>query len=107
MSEAIEAPEIKQGFKPKYRARFRQGRIEAGWSGRALAFEIGITAQAISQFELGKEAISLDNFLLACTKLNLSVYWVLKHRGEMFEEGGPTPTSGRVRKKPAKRSPAK
>ena len=87
------------------RARFREGREAAEWSRQALGFEIGMSPQAMSQFELGKQRLDLENFMLACEVMGLNVCWVLKGKGTMFEEGGPIKQTDRpARKKPARRT---
>lgn len=106
-SKEVAPIHIKPRFNTNLRARFREGRVAADWSARALAFEVGMTAQAMSQFELGKQRLDLENFMLACEVMGLNVCWVLKGAGSMFDEGGPIKQENRApRTKPARRKKA-
>lgn len=102
MPEAIEAPEIKQHFHA-YCERFREGRKAAGMTATALGEAIGLSPQAISQFEIGKQRLDLEKFVAACDALRLNVRWVLKGMGAMWE--GKAPASSKPR--PAKRANSK
>lgn len=81
-------------------ARFREGRKETGYSARAVGIAIGISAQAMHQFETRGEGLSLNNFVAACALLNLNVRWVLTGQGSRFEHGQPAsaPKRGRTSK---------
>jgi transcriptional regulator with XRE-family HTH domain len=99
MVEAIEKPEVKQYLQQDYTARFREGRKASGVRLLDLAATLGISQQAILQFETGKQRLDLERFVAACDALKLNVRWVLKGLGEMWE--GPAPVSKKAR--PAKR----
>jgi len=96
MSEAIEAPEIKQELNPTFHARFREGRKLAGYSLRAVGEAAGVSLQAISNFEAGRQQLQLANFIAACDLLHLNVRWVLKGLGTMWEGGPPARTKPRT-----------
>ncbi|RPD50042.1 XRE family transcriptional regulator [Hymenobacter sediminis] len=86
-------PEVKQEFTPTaYQRRFKEGRIAAGASLKAVADEVGVSLQTIGQFELGKQSMKIDNFLKACEALHLRTDWVLHGTGPMFTGARPVPT---------------
>jgi transcriptional regulator with XRE-family HTH domain len=107
MVEPTTAPKLKYDLQP-YCERFREGRKAAGLSSAALGQAIGMSPQAISQFERGLQRLDLEKFVAACDAMHLNVRWVLKGLGKMFEGPAPAPKSGRPakRKKPSPPTPA-
>lgn len=92
---------VPQHFQP-YCERFREGRKAAGVSSIALGQAIGMSPQAISQFERGLMRLDLEKFVAACDALHLNVRWVLKGLGDMFEGRPPASKQGRPAKRIAK-----
>jgi transcriptional regulator with XRE-family HTH domain len=94
MNQPDIAPKIKQEFTPTdYQKRFKEGRLAAGASLQSVAEAVGISLQAIGQFELGKQSMKIDNFLKACEFLNLRTDYVLHGTGSRFVLGKrPAPT---------------
>jgi transcriptional regulator with XRE-family HTH domain len=94
MVEQATPAEVKQCLQP-YCERFREGRKAVGLSAAAVGEALGMSAQAVSQFELGKQRLDLEKFVAACDAMRLNVRWVLKGLGEMFEGPAPIPKKGR------------
>jgi transcriptional regulator with XRE-family HTH domain len=86
-----------------YQKRFGQGRKEAGLTLQELGDAVGMSPQAVSQFERGKDSISLVNFLAAVAAMGLRVEWVLTGRGRMWEKN--PPAKQEPRKRAAARKP--
>lgn len=100
MDEAIAPAQLKHYFVALYGMRFREGRKASGVKLGSLAAQLGMSQQAILQFETGKQRLDLERFVAACDACGLSVRWVLKGLGEMWE-GEPPAT---IRPRPAKRT---
>lgn len=86
-----------------YQKRLQEAREELLYPLPQLGEAVGMSFQAISQFEKGISSMSLEKFLRLCQVLHLRTEWVLHGRGARFE-GGP-PVVPRVRHRPAKRTP--
>jgi transcriptional regulator with XRE-family HTH domain len=84
-SEEVAPKNLKQGLPhPDYVTRFKEGRKAAGYSSIKLGKEIGITPQALLQFESGKQQLKLEKFIAACEAMGLDFNWVLRGEGLMF-----------------------
>jgi transcriptional regulator with XRE-family HTH domain len=107
-NETVAAEDLKEAAEPTtYRQRFREARELTGYSAQALAHAIGISAQAMHQFEHNKQALTIDKFVAACAVLNANVRWVLNGWGSKFEHGQPAsaPKGGRTSKAGRKATP--
>jgi transcriptional regulator with XRE-family HTH domain len=92
----------KADIKP-YQQRLREGRLLAGWSLKAVAEALGKSLQYVSQFEQGRNEMTVAQFVAACEALSLRSEWVLEGIGPVFVRGAqarPTKKQGR----PAKRT---
>ena len=81
-----------------YQARFSMARKAAGVSLKSVAESAGVSFQAISQFERGRQSLTISVFLKACEALNLNTSFILHGTGPMFTPGGapgPTKQAGR------------
>jgi transcriptional regulator with XRE-family HTH domain len=91
-SEEVAPKKLKQDFaQPDYVARFKEGRKAAGFSSITLGKEVGLSAQAILQFESGKQQLKLEKFVAACEVMQLDFNWVLRGEGLMFSYTGKAP----------------
>ncbi|WP_161599636.1 helix-turn-helix domain-containing protein [Hymenobacter nivis] len=97
MAEQADSSQVKQRLQEDYRLRFREGRKAAGFSQGAVGQAVGISTQAVGQFELGAQRLDLENFVAACDAMHLNVRWVLKGLGEMFEGSRPVPSKAKGR----------
>lgn len=96
---------LKPGFVyPDYVARFKEGRKAAGYSSIKLGKEIGLTPQALLQFESGKQQLKLEKFVAACEVMGLDFNWVLRGEGLMFSY---TKRPSQYSLKPDERKPGK
>ncbi len=100
-NETIEAIKVKQ--LAVWCTRFAEARAIAGVSLKTVAAGAGVSIAAISQFELGKQSLRLDTFVLACAALHLNPAWVLMGAGKMFLTGRPGVTKRKGR--PAAKQP--
>lgn len=103
MDQITIIPEVKSLFIPtEYQRRFKEGRLAAGASLQSVAEAVGISLQAIGQFELGKQSMKIENFLKACEHLQLRTDWVLHGTGARFTGARPKPTKRGGRRTGAK-----
>jgi transcriptional regulator with XRE-family HTH domain len=99
-SEEVALKTLKQEA-TSYQSRLRQGRLDSKLPLAVVAKAMGKTVQYVSQFELGRNQLTVEQFLLACSVLRLRTEWVLHGRGAMFAGEPQAPKRGRA----AKRTP--
>jgi transcriptional regulator with XRE-family HTH domain len=99
-SEEVALKTLKQEA-TSYQSRLRQGRLASKLPLAVVAKAMGKTVQYVSQFELGRNQLTVEQFLLACSVLRLRTEWVLHGRGAMFAGEPQSPKRGRA----AKRTP--
>lgn len=92
-NETVAPSKVKQDLLADVRARFRAGRLAAGFSLARTGAAAGVSLQAIGQFEQGRQGLQLVHFVTACAAMRLDVKWVLQGVGEMFD--GARPVGGR------------
>ncbi len=99
MNEPATPTKLKPVFTPAdYQRRFHEARLAAGWSLKSVGEALGKTLQYVSQFEQGRNEMTVGQFLKACEALNLRTDWVLHGEGKMFQGAPPTPTRAGGRK---------
>jgi hypothetical protein len=64
---------------------------------------VGKSLQYVSQFEQGRNEMTVAQFVRACAALHLRTEWVLEGVGPMFRRGG-RPTAPKPPGRPAKRT---
>ena len=97
MLELLSAPDVKPCvMAADYQRRLREGRLLAGASLSVVAAAVGLSPQAISQCERGRQRLDVEKLVAVCEALGLNVRWVLTGRGGVWEGPAPTPRKPRA-----------